>query len=349
MNDTTAAAQVNTLAKVLTALAALGEGTPKGIAELAGIGYSTTTPKLRALQDAGHAERFSDGQGRILWRLTAAGRTEAETHTSPTGDPDTAPTPHHDNPDDAGQTTDGPPAAVPPPSDTTTAADLGDEPLDEPDAPDTAPDQQTTTLDAHDAVAQPAPQPAAASDEPDGAPRNVTAAAEQGTDQPDDTDPPDPAADATTTRPVDTQPDTGVPPGGQGPQPRADVDTSDRGDTANADADAVTGAAPSAAPAQGVAPLGGQADPAATDEPATPRRTSGSLRGAILDILHEHPGQQYKTGELCKLIDRANAGTNTARASAGAVHNAVVKLVGDGHAVQTVEKPATFALAPTTG
>ncbi|MFI7208055.1 MarR family transcriptional regulator [Micromonospora aurantiaca (nom. illeg.)] len=82
---------------------------------------------------------------------------------------------------------------------------------------------------------------------------------------------------------------------------------------------------------------------------AADRRPKGSLRGAVLDILEAHPDRQYKTGELCKLIDAANAGTGARKASAGAVHNAAIKLVAAGQAVQTVEKPATFQYAPTTG
>ncbi|MGK5741500.1 MarR family transcriptional regulator [Micromonospora sp. URMC 103] len=81
----------------------------------------------------------------------------------------------------------------------------------------------------------------------------------------------------------------------------------------------------------------------------TARRRKGSLRGAILGILEAHPERQYKTGELCRLIDAANAGSGARKASAGAVANAVIKLVADGSAVQTLEKPATYQLAPTTG
>ncbi|MFG3640747.1 MarR family transcriptional regulator [Micromonospora sp. NPDC047762] len=79
-----------------------------------------------------------------------------------------------------------------------------------------------------------------------------------------------------------------------------------------------------------------------------PRRSKGSLRGAILDVLEAYPGQPFKTSELCRAIDQANEGTDSAKASAGAVVNAVHKLVTDGAAVQVAEKPATFQLASTT-
>ncbi|GGS10100.1 hypothetical protein GCM10010169_63590 [Micromonospora fulviviridis] len=79
------------------------------------------------------------------------------------------------------------------------------------------------------------------------------------------------------------------------------------------------------------------------------RRVKGSLRGAVLDILEAHPDRQYKTSELCKLIDAANAGSGARKASQGAVFNAAIKLVAAGTLVQTVERPATFQLAPASG
>ncbi|MEU7923236.1 MarR family transcriptional regulator [Micromonospora zamorensis] len=120
---------------------------------------------------------------------------------------------------------------------------------------------------------------------------------------------------------------------------------------------------PGAADASGQAGSGHSLDPAGSDEPVAssspseapsasgggkPRRSKGSLRGAILDVLEAHPGQPFKTSELCRAIDQANEGADSAKASAGAVVNAVHKLVTDGAAVQIAEKPATFQLAPTT-
>lgn len=90
------------------------------------------------------------------------------------------------------------------------------------------------------------------------------------------------------------------------------------------------------------------AQSASGDEAAAPlRRPSGSLRGAILDVLEADPGRQYKVGELCKLIDKASEGSGYVNVGQGAVFNAVVKLVGEHRAVQTVDKPATFQLAAT--
>ncbi|MGW3890484.1 MarR family transcriptional regulator [Micromonospora chokoriensis] len=120
---------------------------------------------------------------------------------------------------------------------------------------------------------------------------------------------------------------------------------------------------PAAADTAGQADSWPSLDPAGSDDTVTsssppeapsasgsgkPRRPKGSLRGAILDVLEAHPGQPFKISQLCKAIDQANEGTDSAKASAGAVVNAVHKLVTDGVAVQVAEKPATFQLAPAT-
>ncbi|WP_377522255.1 MarR family transcriptional regulator [Micromonospora mangrovi] len=111
----------------------------------------------------------------------------------------------------------------------------------------------------------------------------------------------------------------------------------------SADADQGSAADRVADPAESHADARGEG-PSAT----SCRRPKGSLSGAVLDILEAHPDRQYKTGELCKLIDAANAGSGTKKASAGAVYNAAVKLAAAGTAVQTVEKPATFQYAPVS-
>lgn len=100
-----------------------------------------------------------------------------------------------------------------------------------------------------------------------------------------------------------------------------------------------------------VPPSPGTADNGeATDEDKTTplRRSPGSMRAAVLDICEAHPDRQYKVGELCKLIDAANAGTDAKKASQGAVYNACTKLAAAGTLTQTVDKPATFGLTPTS-
>nr|WP_296073290.1 MarR family transcriptional regulator [uncultured Actinoplanes sp.] len=59
---------------VLAALADLGEATAAAVASHTDLAYSTVTPKLRAWETSGHAERFRNGANQTLWRLTANGR-----------------------------------------------------------------------------------------------------------------------------------------------------------------------------------------------------------------------------------------------------------------------------------
>jgi hypothetical protein len=155
---------------------------------------------------------------------------------------------------------------------------------------------------------------------------------------------------------VDGDPDTAAPrtstdadqPGRSVGPDAAPADPPGHASTGDADApDAQPGhPQPATGPATPAQPPAGHGDHA----PAQTRRAGGSLRGAILDILQANPDRQYKVGELCTLIDAANAGTGAAKASQGAVYNAAVKLVNAQQAAQTVERPATFQLAtPPTG
>jgi hypothetical protein len=245
--------------KVLAALADLGEATAAAVAEKAGLGYSTTTPKLRAWEESGQAERFRTGDGRTLWRLTDAGRTATAGPSRPT---------------------DGQHPTTPDTQDPSSGPDVADQQRPDGGAPSAEPDDP----------------PAVDGDEP----------AEPGTGV-------DVPADAAAT-PADTD-RVEEAPADRAPEDRSDGDAADARDE------------------------GGS---------ARNRRAGGSLRGAVLDILEAHPDREYKTGELCKLIDAANAGSGAAKASPGAVANAATKLVADGKAVQTVDRPATFQLAPAT-
>ncbi|WP_428962984.1 single stranded DNA-binding domain-containing protein [Micromonospora fluostatini] len=238
-------APAHSMFKVLAALAELGEATAAAVAERAGLGYSTTTPKLRAWEESGQAERFRTGDARTLWRLTDAGRAT-------TGAP---------RPDPQPESPAGPPSAS-----------------------------------EHDPAG-------------DDSPPASTAAA--------------PPADGDTTSQGQPDPQTPAEPA------EGNSDTS-TGTTVTPDS-----------PDSDATPDG--------DRPVPARRSGGSLRAAVLDILEAHPDRQYRTGELCKLIDAANEGTGAAKASAGAVANAATKLVAAGHAVQTVDRPATYQLAPTSG
>jgi hypothetical protein len=129
--------------RVLAALAELGEATASAIADKAGLGYSTTTPKLRAWEDAGQAERFRDGDGRTLWRLTAAGRiaTAAPANVRHVGDDHAR-------------------------ADATTGSDVAPAEAAEPNAADnpdgagecdgTQPDEASADPPSHDPIGQPA-------------------------------------------------------------------------------------------------------------------------------------------------------------------------------------------------
>jgi hypothetical protein len=274
--------------------------TPADIATTAGVAYSTTNKKLRALREAGRAESFDSPDKRTLWRLTTAGQTGAATEPEPV--------------EPAAGTEPGPAAAEPAPR-TGPTPDDGDPGVAE------AGDEKTDAAPAGE-------------DEPADEPADDGAAAGDA--------PPIPAAAA------DPAPEPTVQPDGAGPQD-GQADPPDT-DTADGAADGGAGAGGTAKPAT---PSGARARrttrqtaPSDADgTPGTSRRAGGTLRGAILDILEANPDQQYKVAALCKAIDAANAGTGTARASQGAVYNAVVKLVADRRAVQTVDRPATFQIA----
>jgi hypothetical protein len=77
-----------------------------------------------------------------------------------------------------------------------------------------------------------------------------------------------------------------------------------------------------------------------TDAAATPEKASrlgkGALRGMVEDFLRANRGKEFSPNAIGKALGR----------SSGAVFNALVKLVGDGYAVQTRDKPKRFALKP---
>jgi DNA-binding MarR family transcriptional regulator len=169
----------NSAFRVLAALADLGEATAAAIAEKAGLGYSTVTPKLRAWEDAGQAEMYhNEHTSQRLWRLTEAGMATTATPTrhtiAPTGggtDPAPAPTKPASRrraatvePEQQRRGTDEPDAADP------VRSDDGDPAAPTP-PPDTAPDDGT----------QPTAAPAAATSAEDRADAPPTGAAD---DQP---------------------------------------------------------------------------------------------------------------------------------------------------------------------
>ncbi|WP_433688006.1 MarR family transcriptional regulator [Micromonospora carbonacea] len=222
-----------------------------------------------------------------------------------------------------------------------TPATTTDDPPHTPE-PDTAP---------HDNPEQPAGTPAPAPD------ADTTAAAEpkdESTGNPPDevrrpasevaADPP--APQDTPSQPGGDQSDAVAPdPAGEGGEPVTTVSVEQP--AAVEASEAKRGRDPGLASAHDHLPAGGQAE-APDTAGAQARRSKGSLRGAIRDVLEAHPDQTFKTSQLCRAIDAANEGSGSAKASAGAVVNAVHKLVAAGIAVQVADRPATFQLAPTT-
>ncbi|ROP37327.1 MarR family transcriptional regulator [Saccharothrix texasensis] len=74
-----------------------------------------------------------------------------------------------------------------------------------------------------------------------------------------------------------------------------------------------------------------------TDEEEAARLAPGALRGMVEDYLRDHPGEEFSPTVLAKALGGK---------SSGAVSNALDKLVADGTAVKTQDKPRRFALAP---
>jgi len=69
-------------------------------------------------------------------------------------------------------------------------------------------------------------------------------------------------------------------------------------------------------------------------KPRSERLASGVLRGMVEDHLRENAGQDFSPGAIGKALGR----------SAGAVHNALEKLVESGYAVRTSDKPKKYSL-----
>lgn len=67
------------------------------------------------------------------------------------------------------------------------------------------------------------------------------------------------------------------------------------------------------------------------------RLGKGALRGMVEDYLTERPGEQFSPSRIGKALQR----------SSGAVANALEKLVTDGYATQTQDKPKRFVAKAT--
>jgi hypothetical protein len=76
--------------------------------------------------------------------------------------------------------------------------------------------------------------------------------------------------------------------------------------------------------------------------PVKPRRPKGALRAAIHAALADEPERAFRVGDMCKIIDVADADGEFNKAGPGAVVNALDKLTTDGHATRVCEAPASY-------
>jgi hypothetical protein len=99
------------------------------------------------------------------------------------------------------------------------------------------------------------------------------------------------------------------------------------------------------------AATGGNATtPANAPAPTAKRkRPAGALEASVLAILQGDPQGQYKVNDLRKLVDNVDAATGYPAASAGAIANALDKLVGKGQVITVPARHATFQAAPAAG
>jgi hypothetical protein len=139
-----------------------------------------------------------------------------------------------------------------------------------------------------------------------------------------------------------------------GEQPGGDnAAASPAGDTTRADHPGTESAPATPAPVETAEPDRDQHAGTGTTtgtSPAKRKRPKGALQASALAILQANPGSEYKVDDMRKLIDQADAGTGYARASHGAVANALDSLERDGKAAKVDDrKAATFTLAPTAG
>ncbi|WBB93397.1 MarR family transcriptional regulator [Verrucosispora sp. WMMC514] len=308
----------STLERVLTALAERGPATAASIAASVGIAYPTTTPKLRELESAGYAERIRTEQRTTLWQVTDTGATAAAAVADGSRNPPAPP------PDDDPAADEPPRGGGPPEQDLqpTTAAPTEDhQPPDQHTDDTTAPHHQTSTPPQQQAVvpavtieqtpeqqAEPGPEAPPARDSRSASPpEGAAASSDAGEDQPgDEPGPDDRASVSEATSPTHVA----------HPQPAQ----------ANQSADSTP-----------------QRDGRRTS--ARPRRRKGELRDQVQQLLRRHPDSAYKIAEICKLINQAHDGGDVNKASAGAVANALDKLVIAGTVTRLDTTVATYQAA----
>jgi hypothetical protein len=83
----------------------------------------------------------------------------------------------------------------------------------------------------------------------------------------------------------------------------------------------------------GAGPGRARSDAGAAGDAQRARRPKGALRAEVLAVLQDHPDSTFKVSQVGKHLPGA---------SAGAIANALDKLVADGTARQVADKPATY-------
>ncbi|WP_069166834.1 hypothetical protein [Nocardia altamirensis] len=118
-------------------------------------------------------------------------------------------------------------------------------------------------------------------------------------------------------------------------------------DSAETDPDDTNGPETATPPVEDLAPKEGdelenpteeatQAAPG-EEEPVTPKRLGkGALRGMVENFLADCAGREFTPSQLAKDLNR----------SAGAIHNALEKLVADGEVTRTCDAPKRYMIAP---
>jgi hypothetical protein len=129
-------------------------------------------------------------------------------------------------------------------------------------------------------------------------------------------------ADSSSAEPVDTEPTVFATEG-----------TPDTVDVTSPVADAEPASTDGAATDHDQVTTRGTAD---TTGGRRPRLASGALRGMVEDFLRDHPGEEFGPTTIANALGGK---------SSGAVSNALDKLVEDGTAVKTNNKPRRFTLA----
>jgi hypothetical protein len=198
--------------------------------------------------------------------------------------------------------------------------------------PSTAPDTTTNDVDNTASDGTPADERTAQ----DTAPAHATP--DEPTTTPADHDPAD-TADATPTEENLTESATTEPiasPAPKDAQEATDV-TDDAAPEKAEPVDVTPASTEQTEPGDGGSSTPDDAPETASGEEKADRLAPGALRGMVEDHLRDHPGEQFGPTAIANELGGK---------SSGAVSNALDKLVADGVAVKTQDKPRRFALAP---